>query len=65
MEQGSIDLYTYGTEGLTVAVEYCKAMAKSKQNNFYFAFNNPKLHMITNGAWELDIYPHCPYKYKP
>ena len=65
MEQGSIDLYTYGTEGLTVAVEYCKAMTKSKQNNFYFAFNNPKLHMITNGAWELDIYPHCPYKYKP
>lgn len=65
MEQGSIDVYTYGTEGLTVAVEYCKAMTKSKDNNFYFAFNNPKLHMITTGAWELDIYPHCPYKYRP
>ena len=21
--------------------------------------------MITGGAWELDIYPHCPIKYKP
>ena len=21
--------------------------------------------MITGGAWEIDIYPHCPIKYKP
>jgi glutaredoxin 2 len=21
--------------------------------------------MITNGIWEIDIYPHCPYKYRP
>ena len=21
--------------------------------------------MITTGAWEMDIYPHCPIKYKP
>ena len=21
--------------------------------------------MFTEGAWELDIYPHCPTKYKP
>ena len=21
--------------------------------------------MITGGAWEIDIYPHCPCKYKP
>ena len=21
--------------------------------------------MITGGSWEIDIYPHCPYKYKP
>ena len=31
----------------------------------YFAFNNPKLKMITNGMWELAIYPHCPVKYRP
>jgi len=40
-------------------------MGKSKANNFYFAFDNPKLEMIKTGAWELDIYPHLPVKYKP
>ena len=65
MEQGTIDLYSYGDSGLTVAVEYCKSLKGSKENNFYFAFNNPKLNMITSGAWELNIYPHLPMKYKP
>ena len=65
MEQGTIDLYEYGDSGLTVAVEYCSSIKKSKKSNKYFAFNNPKLHMITGGAWEIDIYPHCPIKYKP
>lgn len=64
-KQGTIDIYTYGKSELKVAVEYCKSMKKSKANNFYFAFNNPKLDMITGGAWELDIYPHCPIKYTP
>lgn len=65
MQIGSIDTYKYGESGLTVAVEYCKSDKKSKENDFYFAFSNPKLEMITNGAWELDMYPHVPYKYKP
>lgn len=65
MKQGSIDVYRYGDSGLTVAVEYCKSTQKSKENNFYFAFNNPKLEMITGGAWELSMYPHLPMKYKP
>lgn len=65
MEQGTIDVYKYGESGLTVAVEYCSSTQKTKENNFYFAFNNPKLEMITGGAWELDIYPHLPMKYKP
>lgn len=64
MEQDTIDVYTYGTSELTVAVEYCKSLKGSKENNFYFAFNNPKLNMITSGAWELNIYPHLPMKYK-
>lgn len=63
--QGTIDLYRYGNSRLKVAVEYCKSTGKSKENNFYFAFDNPKLEMITTGAWELDIYPHLPVKYKP
>lgn len=67
MKQGDIDVYKYGDSGLTVAVEYCKTYESDTDddNNFYFAFNNPKLEMITSGAWELDIYPHNPTKYKP
>ena len=65
MEQGTIDVYKYGDSGLTVAVEYCASTQNKKANNFYFAFDNPKLSMITGGAWELDIYPHVPIKFKP
>lgn len=65
MEQGDIDVYKYGNSRLTVAVEYCEPNNHRQENNFYFAFNNPKLNMITDGAWELDIYPHIPMKYKP
>lgn len=65
MERGKIDLYTYGDSGLTVAVEYSDFPTKEKKSNVYFAFNNPKLEMIRNGAWEMDIYPHLPIKYKP
>lgn len=63
--EGSIDVYTYGESGLKVAVEYAKVEGKSKEVNKYFAFNNPKLSMITEGAWEIDIYPHLPVKYRP
>lgn len=65
MKQGSIDVYTYGETKLKVAVEYADSKKKFKKNNFYFAFNNPKLKMITGGAWELNIYPHAPVKWRP
>jgi hypothetical protein len=66
MEQGKIDVYSYGESPLRVAVEYCKPTAKdSKKSNIYFAFDNPSLAMITGGAWELDIYPHNPRKFLP
>ena len=61
MEQGTIDVYSYGKSNLTVAVEYCGNV--KKESNVYFAFNNPKINMITTGSWELDIYPHIPRKY--
>lgn len=64
-EQGTIDVYKYGDSKLSVAVEYCNSIAKQKKSNFYFAFDNPKLQMITGGSWELDIYPHLPIKYRP
>lgn len=64
-EKGTIDVYTYGESGLRVAVEYSDFPSKKKESNKYFAFDNPKLEMITHGGWEIDIYPHLPAKYKP
>lgn len=64
--QGTIDLYHYGESDLSVAVEYCSSTdSASKSVHKYFAFNNPKLSMITGGAWEIAIYPHLPFKYRP
>ncbi len=65
MERGKIDVYKYGDSGLTVAVEFSDFPTREKKSNMYFAFNNPKLEMIRTGAWEMDIYPHLPIKYKP
>ena len=65
-KQDTIDIYTYGESTLKVAVEYSIIGDKKiKKSNKYFAFNNPKLQMITNGTWEIDIYPHLPIKYTP
>lgn len=64
MKPGDIDVYKYGNSELTVAVEYTSNTTK-KESDFYFAFDNPKLQMITDGTWEIDIYPHCPVKYVP
>ena len=65
MKPGTIDLYHYGQSELTVAVEYTQANKQGKDSDLYFAFDNPKLSMITGGAWEIDIYPHCPVKFTP
>ena len=65
MREGDIDVYSYGNTDLRVAVEYCKPNASGKPSDVYFAFDNPKLNMITGGAWEIAIYPHCPVKYRP
>jgi len=65
MTQGEISVYTYGNTKLTVAVEYCKPNAAGKPSDHYFAFENPRLKMVTTGSWEIGIYPHCPIKYAP
>lgn len=62
---GTIDIYNYGESTLKVAVEYSDFPSKKKASNKYFAFDNPKLQMITSGSWEIDIYPHLPHKYNP
>lgn len=68
MRQGDIDTYTYGESGLKVAVEFCGESARqSKKSDKYFAFDNPRLQMITGKGqlWEIGVYPHKPMDYKP
>lgn len=68
MRQGDIDVYMLkhaSGKTLKIAVEYCKPREKGKRSDFYFSFDNKKLEMITRGVWEIDIYPHCPYRYRP
>ena len=64
-KQGTIDIYSFGENGCKIAVEYAATTNTKKVSNKYFCFDNEKLQMITNGKWELSIYPHCPQKYTP
>lgn len=61
---GTIDVYTYGDSGLSVAVEYAVPTIGGKKSDKYFAFDNSRLQMITQGGWEIDVYPHFPREYK-
>ena len=65
MKPGAIDIYTYGNSGLKVAVEYTEnPNIEGKPSDVYFAFQNKKLSMITQGCWELDFYSHLTTKYE-
>lgn len=66
MQPGDVEVYKYGNSPLKVAVQFTDSLSKKgKASDVYFAFNNPKLQMITGQGqvWELEIYPHCPRKY--
>lgn len=69
-ETGAIDVYDYGESGLKVAVERTPNVKSRKgdhkKSDVYFAFNNPslKMKMITEGGWEMEIYPHLPPHYR-
>ena len=65
--QDTVDVYDYGKTGLRVAVEWTEDTSKKqpKPSDVYFAFDNPRLRMITSGSWEIASYPHCPVKYLP
>lgn len=67
MVKNKIDVYTYGETRLKVAVEYSGFPQKEKKSDMYFAFDNPKLRMITSGEWEIALYPRLTYemKYRP
>lgn len=68
MKPGDLEIYSYPSTSLKVAVEFTGNASKvkgKKDIDPYFAFDNPKLKMITTGEWEIDIYPHCPCKILP
>lgn len=58
---GTIEKYRYGKDPREfVAVERTGVHASQKPNNYIFSFRSQKAAMITEGAWEWDIYPHLP-----
>lgn len=64
MKPGDMAVYRFGDSDLTVAVEMADKVT-SAATDYYFAFDNPRLKMITGGAWEADVYPHLPHRYRP
>lgn len=64
---GTIDVYHYGQSDLEVVCEYTESSAKrgGKPSDVYFAFDNPELRMITDGSWEISVYPHLEKKPLP
>ena len=67
MEAGKIDIYRYGASKLVVAVEHTDTARKTKgkPSDVYFAFENPKLKMLTEGEYMLGLYPHAPFRWIP
>lgn len=68
MKKGETRLYQYGNSELRVVVYFTDSISKKgKPSDVYFAFDNPRLNMITGKGhvWEMDIYPHLPIKYMP
>ena len=70
---GTIDTYEYAHEDKEshniqishVQVELIDYVTKEhKKSNKYFCFDNPKIKMITQGKWEMSIYPRLPQQYE-
>lgn len=61
MKAGQIDVYSIGKTDRKIAVEMTSDTAKYKEsrrnNNYLFAFEDPKLQMITKSTWEIGAYP--------
>lgn len=61
---GGVECYNYGDSRLQVVVTHTEAPKQGKPSDYYFAFDNPRLKMVTESAWEIDIYPHYKGKIK-
>ncbi len=67
LQDGEVHVYKIGETKGKVVVMRTETMTKagSKPSNIYFSFDNPKLKMVTGGAWELKVYPRMPFDYIP
>lgn len=58
---GTIDVYKLGKTDKKIAVERTierkEYVASKKSNSYLFAFDDPKLQMITTGGWEIGVFP--------
>lgn len=59
MAKGATDVYRYGDSRLLTVVHRGdkRGSDKGKATDYYFAFDNPQLKMITSGDWEIKPYP--------
>ena len=65
LEKGDIQVYKYGENGQTsLAIQMSDGLSKKKDSDVYFAFDNPNLKMITDGAWQIVTAPHLPDDYE-
>ena len=62
MEIGGIQEYTGTRKDCTIVVHWADGLPGGKATDKYFAFDNPKLEMITEGKFETAIYPHLPFE---
>lgn len=62
MEIGGIQEYTGTRQDCTIVVHWADGLPGGKETDKYFAFDNPKLKMITEGKFETAIYPHLPFE---
>lgn len=64
MEPGDTQHYTGTRDDCTILVHYADGLPEGKSTDKYFAFDNPRLKMITEGKYETAIYPHKPCEFQ-
>lgn len=65
MSPGDIAIYTGLREDCKTVVYYSDGLPLGKETDKYFAFDNPRIQMITAGRFEAALWPHCPREIKP
>lgn len=65
MQPGDVRLYQIGQTDEQIYLEFSDAPGNLKANK-YFAFNNPRLNVITGSGdgWALRLYPKAPFNWK-